>query len=468
MVKNKKEKENLESILKKANKNLFKKLKNQGVPLDNPEELMEYVEREKKINELALDLRKNLTEGDLQKFFEKALKTLTAITKEITIAQLKLRSKYPRKLSSISDFSENGDYMVPVSYIAKKETFRGGKGKLERRVYEEVLMREINDLRKPKHNPFYKCIEWKRTTIYKEKEDEKAYREGLIKKPGFGKRNRESYKRQGIYIPEDMYIESINVPITVDNNVVGVLIGSNFERFGEISEEEIRYMEKIAQFVGTAIYLFFKLSRFKFLAESMGENLARTLMEKPEILEGTKREITCCFADIENFTEYCNGKSSEEIMETIRELWNNIDPIIIKKYKGIISSHLGDGILFFFNALENYKQGDHAIRAINCALDIMKKVEDVNKKTGLNFKLKFGINTGEANVGNIGSSQKIEFSIIGPTVNLAKRLEEIARGGEIYVGKGTYKLTKKYFKFIEVIANIKGEMIYVYKLANKK
>ncbi len=134
-------------------------------------------------------------------------------------------------------------------------------------------------------------------------------------------------------------------------------------------------------------------------------------------LEGQKAEVTIFFSDIENFTTISETLPIEELMPILSDYFDVISKIILN-YDGTIDKYIGDSVMSFWGA--PLKIENHAEKACLAALKCLASVSQQNK-----WKTRFGIHTGEVIVGNIGTSERINYTIIGDTVNIASRLEAI-------------------------------------------
>lgn len=187
----------------------------------------------------------------------------------------------------------------------------------------------------------------------------------------------------------------------------------------------------------------------------------------------TKRQwISVMFADIRNFTYYSDILSPEEITKILNEYFTSATEIIFK-YGGTVDKFLGDAIMALFGTPIYYE--DAPIRAIETAIEIQDKLKDLRedweKKGYPPFNVGIGITTGEAVAGTIGSTQRMEFTAIGATVNLAQRLESLAKGGEILVCENTYNFTKEIFDFEDLgFVRVKGkeEPVHIFKIIGEK
>ena len=126
---------------------------------------------------------------------------------------------------------------------------------------------------------------------------------------------------------------------------------------------------------------------------------------------------------------------------------------IITDHNGVVNKFMGDAVLALFNA--PIDDPEHAKNAISCAIEIQSASQ--NRRFGKNLSIvtRIGINTGMVVVGNIGSSDRLEYTVIGDEVNIASRLEKLNKeyGTKILVGEKTYQLASTHFKF-KMIGNI--------------
>ncbi|MBR1908342.1 adenylate/guanylate cyclase domain-containing protein [bacterium] len=141
-------------------------------------------------------------------------------------------------------------------------------------------------------------------------------------------------------------------------------------------------------------------------------------------LGGKRSNVTVLFADIRGFTSMSEKLTPEEISLILNEYFTEIEPIITK-YNGVINKFIGDAVMAIFG--EPIQDKNHALNAVLCGNAMLKKVKQLQEKWLYEGKPKIeigvGINTGDAFVGNIGSEKRLEYTVIGDTVNLASRLE---------------------------------------------
>lgn len=155
-------------------------------------------------------------------------------------------------------------------------------------------------------------------------------------------------------------------------------------------------------------------------------------------LGGQRRTITVLFADVAGFTSLVERHSPEAVIPVLHELFTLLTEIIFRHH-GTVDKFIGDCVMALWNAPD--ADADHAERAVRCAQDMLRWVELANtvwqKRTGVAIHLAIGIHTGEAAVGNFGSKSRMEYTAMGDTVNVAARLEHLARPQQILVGAAT-------------------------------
>ena len=158
--------------------------------------------------------------------------------------------------------------------------------------------------------------------------------------------------------------------------------------------------------------------------------IVNQLMQRSELenltLGGVKREVTVLFADIRGFTDFSQDLAPEEV---VRQL-NSLLEVMVKctfENEGTLDKFIGDAILVLFNA--PLDQQDHSLRAVRTAVSIQQRLQGHASGLGVGI----GVHRGVAVVGNIGTPQRMEYTAIGSTVNIASRLCDLARSGEIVV-----------------------------------
>ncbi len=160
-------------------------------------------------------------------------------------------------------------------------------------------------------------------------------------------------------------------------------------------------------------------------------------------LGGERRMVTVLFADIRGFTAIAANQPPEKVVALLNECFRTLVDVI-PRYGGTLDKFIGDGLLAVFNAPTDVPV--HEICAVMAGLEMQSVMERVNEQRRLSgqqeLRLGIGINTGEAVAGTFGSERRLEYTVIGSAVNLAQRIEDHARGGELLIGEATYQAVR--------------------------
>ena len=181
----------------------------------------------------------------------------------------------------------------------------------------------------------------------------------------------------------------------------------------------------------------------------LDEEVARHIISQDYDPTGAEVEVSLLFCDVQGFTEHAAGCSASEIVSRLNELFECVVPIIAR-HRGHVDQFVGDGLLAVWGAPE--RQGDHADRAVQCAVEIARTV---NSRRPGGFEIGIGVNSGAVVAGAVGGAGRFSFSVIGDAVNLASRVEAKTRdtGDAVLITEATRMLLDE---TIEVTA--RGEM----------
>jgi adenylate cyclase len=147
------------------------------------------------------------------------------------------------------------------------------------------------------------------------------------------------------------------------------------------------------------------------------------------VLAGEERVATLLFSDIRSFTAMTAGVPSQQVLAWLNRYLTAMG-LVIKQNRGFLNKFIGDGIMVVFGAPLSEGPREDACRAVRCALEMLASVEKWNteKSTGdPTLKIGIGIHTGMVTAGNVGSPDRLEYSVIGEAVNLASRLESLTK-----------------------------------------
>lgn len=145
-------------------------------------------------------------------------------------------------------------------------------------------------------------------------------------------------------------------------------------------------------------------------------------------LGGEKRELSILFSDVRGFTTISEALTPEELSNLLNEYLTPMTDIVFN-YEGTLDKYIGDALMAIFGAPLKYPDNGHAWRACHVALDMIDKLHELQpgwRARGLpEVDVGIGINSGEVSVGNMGSSQRFDYTVMGDAVNLASRVEGI-------------------------------------------
>jgi class 3 adenylate cyclase len=166
-----------------------------------------------------------------------------------------------------------------------------------------------------------------------------------------------------------------------------------------------------------------------------------TLLESPEgsELAGAEREVTIVFADIRSFTRLSEGMKARDVVSLLREIFQLVSDHLLAR-RGTIDKFMGDSVMAYFGA--PMPNPDHAVDAVSAAIDIERAIAARNQQldgNGHRVEIGIGIHTGNVVVGTIGSDRRTDFTAVGDAVNVAHRLEKLARPGEILVSEAVQR-----------------------------
>src|SRR5690606_18485652 len=162
------------------------------------------------------------------------------------------------------------------------------------------------------------------------------------------------------------------------------------------------------------------------------------ILTNPASLElgGRRQEISILFADIRGYTAWSENEPPEKVVEMLND-YLSLAAEIILAWDGTLDKFFGDGLMAVFNAPE--EQEDHVHRAADAALALLRAAKEMHERRGDGLSYSVGVNVGEAVVGYIGTERAMNYTAIGDTVNLAKRLQEYGSPGQVLVEEAVIK-----------------------------
>jgi class 3 adenylate cyclase len=224
------------------------------------------------------------------------------------------------------------------------------------------------------------------------------------------------------------------------------------DEIGEISATLIDYMEVIDQ---NELNLTEKTEALEQLSSKLAKYLSPQVYDsifsgKQEVkVTSTRKKLTVFFSDIASFTETADRLESEELTQLLNHYLTEMSKIALT-HGATIDKYVGDAILIFFGDPETKGVREDALACVKMAVAMRERLRDLEKlwrQSGIENPLlcRMGIHTGYCTVGNFGSEDRMDYTIIGGAVNTASRLETLAEPGQILITYETFAHVKDKF-----------------------
>jgi adenylate cyclase len=207
----------------------------------------------------------------------------------------------------------------------------------------------------------------------------------------------------------------------------------------------------------------------------LSPEVIRRLLVNARLVEPRKTDITVMFSDIRGFTSISEKLDAQELALFLNQYLSDMTRIVFKT-NGTLDKYIGDAVMAFWGA--PFEEPGHAAKACNAALEMMKRVRELQTQWTAQGKprleIGIGLNTGVASVGNMGSSLRYGYTALGDAVNLSSRLEGLNKdyGTHIIVNETTYQAAKDDgFIFRELdLMRVKGKLqpVTIYQLLGRK
>ena len=203
---------------------------------------------------------------------------------------------------------------------------------------------------------------------------------------------------------------------------------NNF-RVSKLLEEKSKALEKSLELLKT------------MFGRYLSTEVMASLIENPSALElgGEKRRVTIMMTDLRGFTAMAEGLEPEQVVQILNSYFEVMVEVVLK-FQGTINEIIGDALLVIFGAPQ--EMPDRAQRAIACAIEMqnaMAEVNEQNRAQGLpELEMGIGLNETEVIVGNIGSSKRSKYTVVGSGVNMTSRIESYSVGGQVLISESVH------------------------------
>jgi len=179
----------------------------------------------------------------------------------------------------------------------------------------------------------------------------------------------------------------------------------------------------------------------KLIDEEASAGLEPTLSAREQL-------VTVLFTDIRGFTSLSERMKPAEVKRFLDDYFDRMTEIIIDRYQGTLDKYIGDAIMALFGAPFSNGSETDARRAVAAAVEMRDTLAGLRKQHPeyADIQIRVGINTGRMIAGMMGSQRRLEYSVIGDSVNVASRLESTAEPGTIQIGQSTHELVKDAFR----------------------
>ncbi|HSG40540.1 MAG TPA: adenylate/guanylate cyclase domain-containing protein [Thermoanaerobaculia bacterium] len=239
-------------------------------------------------------------------------------------------------------------------------------------------------------------------------------------------------------------------PLWSGDRIMGVIQVDSPFHVGALIERDLDVLTTLSNYAAVAV------ERIRYARKAEIERQARSRLERyhsPGVIEevlrggddGMRRlqsaQATVLFADLVGFTAFAENSAPEAVADSI-DAFLDLSVEAIFRAGGTLDKFIGDCVMAFFGA--PVPQPDHAVRAVKAAVEIQRGLTAWNARRAAEglpgFKARVALNSGPVVVGDIGSARRVDYTVLGNTVNVAARLESVADPDEIVIGPETWRL----------------------------
>lgn len=242
------------------------------------------------------------------------------------------------------------------------------------------------------------------------------------------------------------------VPLVAHDKVLGLMHLDSRERVGAFTEKDLQLLKAIANQTAIAIENARLVRQIEEEAKTRGQ-LSRFL--PPHVVEemvqgkgrpiqkgGREIEATVIFCDIRGFTSLSESCGPQEVVDLLNEYFERLVDVVFKRH-GVLDKFIGDAMMASWGTIDDEAVGDSTYRAVAAAIEFRDTIRGLNQERSEQgqdpIRMGVGVNTGQLVAGYMGSKRRLEFTVIGDTVNTASRVCGIAAGDQVLISEATYR-----------------------------
>jgi adenylate cyclase len=267
----------------------------------------------------------------------------------------------------------------------------------------------------------------------------------LITKYDIAEDPRYSAERQSCGSRFDELDASLAIPLIYQDKVNAVITVGHKKSGHYFTKEDIELLSTLAGHGAVSI------ENARMAEQMQKEEIVRTNLSRylsPQIVEGIvksdvqvnlggdRKVVTVLFSDIRDFTSITESRPPDQLVRLLNEYFTGMAEVIFAN-QGSLDKYIGDAIVAVFGSLIPLENPE--MNAVKASIEMMQKLEELNRiwteRGDFPMYMGIGVNTGEVFLGNIGSQERMEFTVIGDTVNVASRFSGLAKGGQILATK---------------------------------
>jgi adenylate cyclase len=245
------------------------------------------------------------------------------------------------------------------------------------------------------------------------------------------------------------------VPLVAHDKVLGLMHLDSRERVGAFVEKDLQLLKSIA--VQTAI----QIENARLIRQIEEEAKTRNQLNRflpPHVVDemvagggkpiqkgGREVEASVLFSDIRGFTPMAENSTPQEIVDLLNEYFERLVEVVFKRH-GVLDKFIGDALMASWGTLEGSDLKENVYHCVAAAIDFRDTIRDLNmerQEQGLDpIRMGVGVNTGKLVAGYMGAKRRLEYTVIGDTVNTASRLCGLADGDQVIISESTYRFVK--------------------------